>query len=186
MTIVPNFCEKRFYPSQIRAARGNPRRLEGYAATFGTEARIGGFVETIRAGAFAASLASRRDIVALVDHDLTRVLGRTRSGTLRLEEDSTGLSFSIDLPDTQAARDVLALGERGDIGGMSFGFDVSAGGESWSGNRRELRAVTLLEVSVVQAWPAYEGTVVKTRGEYSRRHPFSPEFARRYLEMLRG
>ena len=34
--------------------RRNGRRLEGYAATFGAEARIGSFVETIAAGAFRA------------------------------------------------------------------------------------------------------------------------------------
>ncbi len=144
--------ERRFHPSQVRAARGNPRRLEGYAATFGAEARIGGFVETIRAGAFARSLASGRDTLALVDHDPTRVLGRTRSGTLSLEEDATGLAFSLDMPDTQAARDVLALAERGDLGGMSFGFEVDEGGDAWTGDRRELRSVTLFEISVVSAF----------------------------------
>ena len=157
--------ERRTFPLEIRAARGNPRRLEGYAATFGNEARIGDFVETIRQGAFGTSLSSGRDILALVDHDPTRVLGRTKSGTLRLSEDTRGLGFTVDLPDTQAARDLLALGERGDLGGMSFGFDVPEDGDEWNGNQRTLRAVNLHEISVVQAWPAYDGTIINTRAK---------------------
>lgn len=146
----------------MTTVRASGRGLSGYAATFGTEARIGpGLVETIAPGAFAASLATRRDVLALVDHDPARVLARTRSGTLRLSEDARGLAFDLDLPDTQAARDVLALAERGDLGGMSFGFHATD--EARDGDRRELRAVELIEVSVVAAWPAYAGTTVATR-----------------------
>ncbi|WP_442753889.1 HK97 family phage prohead protease [Methylocystis sp. JAN1] len=155
--------ERRAFHLEIRAARGNPRRLEGYAATFGSETRIGNFTETIRAGAFAASLASGADVLALVDHDLARVLGRTGSGTLRLSEDTRGLAFSLDMPDTTLARDTLALAERGDLGGMSFGF--KAQDEKWSGSRRELRAVDLREISIVQSWPAYSDTVIEARSQ---------------------
>lgn len=159
MTRNPNI-ERRAAAVEIRAAG---RRLEGYAATFGTEARIGAITETIAAGAFAASLKSGRDTLALVDHDTTRLLARTRSGTLKLSEDSRGLAFALDLPETQAARDVLALAERGDLGGMSFAFTVDKAGERWEGKRRELRSVTLHEISVVSAWPAYDGTTVAAR-----------------------
>ncbi len=118
-------------------------------------------VETISPGAFSASLRASGDILALVDHDPARVLARTRSGTLRLSEDANGLAFDLDLPDTQAGRDVLALAERGDLGGMSFGF--TATDEDRDGDRRELRAVELFEISVVAAWPAYDGTIVNAR-----------------------
>jgi HK97 family phage prohead protease len=141
--------------------RASGRRIEGYAATFGTEARIGGFTEVIAPGAFSGALAG--DVLAMLDHDPGKVLGRTRSGTLRLAEDSRGLSFSLELPETQAGRDVTALAERGDLGGMSFGFAVPKGGESWSGNKRTLTNIGLREISVVQAWPAYEGTEVALR-----------------------
>lgn len=141
--------------------RATGRRIEGYAATFGAEARIGAFVETIAAGAFRASLAG--DVLAMLDHDPGKVLGRTRSGTLRLTEDARGLSFSLDLPDTQAGRDVLELAARGDLGGMSFGFTVPVGGEAWDGDRRTLRTVDLKEISVVSAWPAYPDTSLALR-----------------------
>lgn len=151
--------EKRFHPAELRA---KGRKLEGYAALFGASASIGGgLIETIAPGAFVGSLATRQDILALVDHDPTRVLARTRSGTLRLSEDSQGLAFDLDLPDTQAARDVLALAERGDLGGMSFGFTATR--DEVRGNIRTLQMVELFEISIVAAWPAYEGTTVQAR-----------------------
>lgn len=151
--------ERRGVVAEIRA---KGRKLEGYAATFGNPADIGGrFVETIAPGAFAATLRAKGDILALVDHDPSRVLARTRSGTLSLAEDGKGLAFTLDVPDTSHGRDVLALAERGDLGGMSFGF--TAVDEHRDGDRRELRAVELHEISVVLAWPAYDGTIIHAR-----------------------
>ncbi len=156
------------------------RKLTGYAAIFGQEARIADFSEVIMPGAFTVSL-SGRDVLALVDHDPAKVLARTKSGSLRLHEDDRGLAFELDVPDTQAGRDVLTLAERGDLGGMSFGFTVARDGERWDGKRRELRAVTLHEISVVSAWPAYEGTVVQARSK----QPVRLSLARRYMETVR-
>ncbi len=163
--------------TELRAAG---RKLEGYAARFNVEARIGDFSEVIRSGAFAGSLASGRDILALVDHDRTRVLARTKSGNLKLSEDSNGLQFEIAVPDTQPGHDVLALAERGDLGGMSFAFTVPKNGERWRGRKRELIAVDLHEISVVSAWPAYEGTIVNPRSQTPRLNLVS-----RYLETIR-
>lgn len=148
--------------------RAEGRKLVGYAATFNQETRIADFRETIKPGAFTASLTSGKDILALVDHDSGKVLARTKSGTLRLSEDERGLRFEIDIPDTSAGRDVLALAARSDLGGMSFGFNVDQGGEHWNGDQRELRSVTLHEVSVVNAWPAYSGTSVSVRARQNR------------------
>ena len=159
--------------------RAKDRRLEGYAAKFNTEARIADFVELIAPGAFSASLKSGRDVLGLVDHDASKVLARTRSGNLKLAEDSTGLAFELQVPDTTAGRDALALAERGDLGGMSFGFVVPKGGESWEGNRRTLSAIDLYEISVVSAWPAYEGTSVQARARAPKL-----ALARRYLETI--
>ncbi|RME97120.1 MAG: HK97 family phage prohead protease [Alphaproteobacteria bacterium] len=170
--------ERRATALELRAAE---RRLEGHAAVFDMPAKIGGFTETIARGAFAASLEKRDDILALVDHDQSRVLARTKSGTLKLSEDDKGLAFSLDVPDTQAGRDVLALAERGDLGGMSFGFRVPKGGARWRGNTRELCEIDLMEISVVSAWPAYEGTSIQAR----RRMPPRLAAALRYLETVR-
>lgn len=172
----PDGLERRA-AAELRAAG---RRLEGYAAVFGVPATIGTFTETIAPGAFRATLASRGDILALVDHDPGRLLARTGSGTLRLAEDSRGLHFSLDVPDTGLGRDILALAERRDLGGMSFTFRPKD--EAWPArDRRELRAVDLLEVSVVQAFPAYSATSVEAR----HRGALSNAAARRrFLETL--
>ena len=51
------------------------RRLVGYAALFNTPAVIAGeYSEMIMPGAFTASLAESRDILALSDHDAAKVL----------------------------------------------------------------------------------------------------------------
>jgi Escherichia/Staphylococcus phage prohead protease len=164
----------------VMELRISQRRLEGYAAKFGVQARIADFVETIRSGAFAASLRSGADVLALVDHDATKVLARTKSGNLKLAEDTTGLAFELSIPDTTVGRDVLALAERSDLGGMSFGFIVEKDGERWQGNRRELVALDLREISVVSAWPAYPQTTVTARMRTPRLN-----LATRYLETCR-
>lgn len=150
--------ERRASAIEVRASG---RSLKGYAAVFGSVAEIGRVRETIAPGAFAASLSG--DVLALLDHDPGKVLGRTRSGSLTLTEDAKGLAFELSLPDTQAGADVLALATRGDLGGMSFGFRVPDGGDSWEGERRTLNRVDLREISVVSAWPAYPDTSLALR-----------------------
>lgn len=163
--------------SEVRA---QGRRLVGYAATFDVEARIGSFTEVIRPGAFRRGLAQGRDILALVDHDPSRLLARTGTGTLQLQEDERGLTFAIDMPETQLGNDVLEMAGRGDLGGMSFGFlPAENGGERWENNRRELLDVELMEISVVHAWPAYDGTSVS-----ARRHTPALNRLTRYLETV--
>jgi len=141
--------------------RTKGRKLEGYAATFNVVANIGSFQERIAPNAFKEALSG--DILALIDHDASKVLGRTRSGTLQLSEDSKGLAFSLDVPDTQAGRDLLIMAERQDIGGMSFGFTVPDGGEIWDGSTRTLKTINLKEISAVSAWPAYPDTEIAVR-----------------------
>lgn len=137
------------------------RQLIGLAAPFGSETRIADFREVIAPGAFTRSLASRVDVLALADHDPTRVLGRTSTGSLALRETERGLEYRLELPDTTTGRDLRALAERGDLGGVSFGFNVVR--DSWDGEVRTLHEVTLHEVSIVQAWPAYPTTTVSLR-----------------------
>ena len=158
------------------------RKLTGYIARFDTEARIGGFTETIKPGAFRASITSGRDILALADHDPKAVLGRTKSGSLQLDEDVHGLRFTLQVPDTTAGRDLIALAERGDLGGCSFGFTVPKDGEAWNGDRRELRAIELHEVSIVQSWPAYPDTTVALRHRHNASLHSDPRF--RWLELF--
>ena len=151
-----------------RAAQGlkaTGRKLTGYVARWNSPACIGSFTEVIRQGAFTATLAAGRDVLALADHDPKAVLGRTKTGTLELREDGEGLAFTLTLPDTSAGRDLAALAERGDLGGCSFGFTVNPDGETWQGDTRELRSVELHEISIVQSFPAYSCTEVHLRNK---------------------
>lgn len=151
------------------APQAQGRKLTGYVVRYNTPASIAGFIEVVKPGAFSKSLSEGRDILALSDHDPKQVLGRTKSGTLRLWEDEKGLAYEIDLPDTTQARDLLVQVERGDVGGMSFGFTVPEGGQTWrEGRRREITQATLHEISVVHAWPAYSGTSVEVRNKAPR------------------
>lgn len=144
-------------------AEDEKRTLVGYAAVFDASADIGGWwIERIAPGAFAEAIAG--DVRALVDHDMGRVIGRTKSGTLRLEEDSKGLRVEIDVPNTTDGNDLWTLVERGDISGMSFGFRVTKQEWDETGDMpvRTIQAVDLFEVSAV-AFPAYDDTELGRR-----------------------
>jgi HK97 family phage prohead protease len=169
----------------VTELRTTGRKLAGHAAVFNVRANIEGqWNETIKPGAFTQTLATRSDIVALVDHDPTRLLARTASGTLRLSEDGKGLAFEIDTPDTQLGRDMLALAARNDLGGMSIGFRATS--EAWpTADTRELRAIDLVEISIAQAWPAYAGTEIALRSrEKSVKLPTSAAARRRILALI--
>ena len=168
----------------VAEIRTSGRTLYGIAAPFNRPADIAGmFTETIMPGAFAATLAKRADVLALANHRSDALLGRTRSGTLRLQETSAGLEYSLDLPATSLGNDVLALAQRGDLGGISIGFVADS--EAWPDkSTRQLRAVTLHEVSVISGHAAYgDATTIALRhrfwAEASR-----PQMRRRLLAVL--
>jgi hypothetical protein len=177
-----DLMERRSAEIELRA---KGRTLHGYAALYGVETDISGaYRESIRAGAFRRSLASGRDILALKDHRGDAVLGRTRSKTLRLGEDSKGLEFELQVPDTSDGRDILELAQRGDLGGMSFAFAVPKNGDEWRGKTRTLLDVDLFEVSVITSFAAYAQTEVHVRNARGGRSRLT--LARAYLDTVRG
>lgn len=174
---------------ELRARGGNTPRLEGYAAVFDSPSEdLGGFVEYVRPGAFKRSLLSNRaDPMALVHHLPHLVLGRRSAGTLRLSEDTKGLQFEVDLPDTGTARDLLVSVERGDIRGASFAFTIAPQGDRWNVQgdlvTRDLLDVDLHEITITPT-PAYPDTEVARRALASLSTPHRVALARRYLETL--
>jgi HK97 family phage prohead protease len=169
--------EKRSHTGAVEhRADDGKRTLVGYAAVWNRLADIGGwFQEQIAPGAFTDAI--KGDVRALVDHDTGRVIGRTKSGTLRLAEDGTGLRVEIDVPDTSDGNDLWVLVERGDISGMSFGFRVTK--ETWDETGdvpvRTIQALELMEVSAV-AFPAYDDTTIGLRSleEWRSAHSVEP------------
>lgn len=141
--------------------------LSGYAAVFNqptSRQRDYPGTETIAREAFDGVLGD--DVLALVDHDYSKVLGRSTSGTLRLATDDYGLRCEIDLPDTQLGRDVRVLVARGDLNGMSFGFRPGVV-ERTSGGVVHRSFAGLGDVSIVSR-PAYDGTTVSARNAAGR------------------
>ena len=154
-------------PIEVRA---DSRTATGYAAVYNSIDDIGGyFNEQIAPGAFDGTLGG--DVRALFNHDTAHVLGRTIAGTLRLASDDRGLAVEIDMPDTAMARDLTVSMTRGDISGMSFGFNVTK--QTWDESGpvilRTIEAVELFEVSIV-TFPAYDATDVAVRSleQYKR------------------
>jgi len=166
---MPQGIERRFAPTELRAARkdgASMPTIEGHAAVFDSlSVELWGFYEEIAPGAFADSIEAGDDVRALFNHDPNYVLGRSRNGTLRLAEDEVGLRVEFEPPDTQQARDVVTLIERGDVNQMSFAFAVLE--EKWRIDdmeryvRRIMRA-KLYDVSPV-TYPAYPATDVGVR-----------------------
>lgn len=114
-------------------------RFAGYAALFD---RPDAERDTIRAGAFARTLAARADPVPLCwQHRADQRIGWVET----IAEDPRGLRVvaTIDNPGGGAG---LAL-RRGAVSGLSFGY--VARGFRRDGNSRELLDLDLLEVSLV-------------------------------------
>lgn len=159
-----------------KRAETETHTVSGYAAMYNVETVIFGlWREKIAHGAFASALDGTDDVRALFNHDPNKLLGRTSSGTLTLSDDSKGLHYDIDLPDTQDARDVRELIKRGDVSGSSFGFVIEE--EDWDDTPTKkgqlplmtIRKVELFDVSPV-TFPAYPQTSVSARqkGEASQ------------------
>lgn len=164
---------------ESRDNSGKPKSvLSGYAAVFyrdgdvSTEFRSGQVIERMMPSAFDAMLSEKHDVRALWNHNPEHVLGRSKAGTLRLSTDAIGLRYEIDLPDTQAARDLATSVTRGDVDGSSFAFQVRKLPNGDPGHSikkhpdgsyvRSVQSVNLLDISPV-TYPAYAGTSASMR-----------------------
>jgi HK97 family phage prohead protease len=163
--------ERRFIRGgQLRAKQGEKAGIEGYGAVFDQPFDSGWFIETIKPGAFARALREKQDVRGLFNHDPNNLLGRTKSGTLNLEEDTTGLHFSCDTNlDTRVGTDVQGMIARGDLDGCSFAFQATK--VSWREEKsadgeyiqyRDIEDLDLFDVGPV-TYPAYIGTSVSER-----------------------
>ncbi|MEK4894182.1 HK97 family phage prohead protease [Bacillus sp. FSL M7-0996] len=153
---------------EIREIEGGLRIITGYAVKWEMKSVTMGywrrFKEQFKRGAFTDSL-TQDDQLALWSHDYSQVLGRTKNGTLRLFEDEIGLRFELDLADTTLGDDTYKTIKRGDVDGVSFGFQMTK--EEWDESDPDnvVRSVTkakLVEISPV-AFPAYPDSQVSAR-----------------------
>lgn len=112
-------------------------RFAGYAAVFDHVDRGG---DVVRRGAFAGA----RQVPLLWQHKPEAVIGTVEY----LREDARGLRVIGRVsPRTAAGREAVAALKDGGLSGLSFGYRVR---EALEGKPRELRALDLIEVSLVR------------------------------------
>ena len=146
---------------ELRAKADGAGTLFGYAITYGNHSRnLGGFVEQVAPGAVDNSLRDQVRVMARYNHDNAYLLGTTDAGTLRLESDDFGLLYDIDLPDTNAGRDVHALAARGDLKFSSFAF--YALDEEWSLTAEDFLLRTITQLHLVDVAPVNDPAYLDT------------------------
>lgn len=161
---------------EVRQDDDEGTHLVGHAAVFNQETVIGGFFrEEIAPGAFKKTLKDGADVRHLFNHNPDLVLARTKSGTLELEEDDTGLAFdaSLNMDDPDAIR-VVAKVERGDVSQSSFAFipirveweDAKTDPDSGTRTlpKRIIREAKLFDTSTV-TFPAYQAAETMLRAQ---------------------
>ncbi len=162
---------------EIRAKQNDDGSISmsGYAAVFESRSvvmwdwGVGSFVEEVARGAFTKTI-EEADVRLLINHDPNLILARTRSETLDLSEDDTGLKVEARMGPTTYAQDLAISMRRGDISQMSFAFRTIK--DEWAETEdgmplRRLLEVALNDASVV-TYPAYPATEASARSAEMR------------------
>lgn len=137
--------------------------LEFYASVFNSKSKPitekgKTFREVISPGAYDRTETS--NTLATLFHDKNKIIGRSRSGTLKLEVDDYGLKAIVNMGNTQLHRDTIEQVERGDLDECSFIGRVTDWNEKYEDGEliRYIKAIDLLrDVSIVSEG-AYAGT----------------------------
>ncbi len=141
--------------------------ISGYFIVFNSETELyEGCFEEIAPESF--DNVDLSDVRALIDHETSKVLGRTKSGTLTLSVDAKGVygEIKVNEQDT-AATNLYSRVQRGDVDQCSFGFNIldEAMETRDDGSYKfTIKAIELFEVSVV-TFPAYADTAVEARSK---------------------
>lgn len=158
--------------TEIRAAEptadgGSTLILSGRPILYDTPTSIndvgGSYTEIIQRGALDG--ADLSDVRLLYNHDLGKVPLARSPKTMQLGTDERGLTFTAELPDTAAAKEVYEAVKRGDLSGMSFAFTVPEGGDSYDAatNTRTIRQIAKVYECSVVPYPAYPQTSIEAR-----------------------
>jgi Escherichia/Staphylococcus phage prohead protease len=143
---------------------GDAPLIGGYAAVFG---KVSGDLgrEQVDPRAFNMSRGiGWPHVLCRYNHDDGYLLGTVDGGTLELEVDKVGLSYTVQPPSTRA--DVVELVRRGDVAKSSFAFQVSD--DEWGAADgggvplRTLLSVKLIDVAPCNS-PAYGDSTVAMR-----------------------
>ena len=126
----------------------------------------GDFVEQVLPKVWTRALRKAEDVKILFNHREDRELGSIKQGNLALYEDAIGLKVNCTIED----KEVIEKARNGEIRGWSFGFKANE--DIWEKvndnlQRRYLKDINLLEVSILTLEPAYEGCFAEIRSETS-------------------
>ncbi|MFC1410504.1 HK97 family phage prohead protease [Streptacidiphilus sp. N1-12] len=195
----PTEIQKRQMPFrdvQLRAAPNGTGKdmltFTGYACVteVGYEMQdwLGPYTEVVRGGAFAKTLSEGADVPFLLNHS-GMTLARTKSGTMELSEDTTGLHVEAQLSAANSiVRDIQDAMAREDLDEMSFAFWVTR--QQWSPDwdQRDILEVNLNkgDVSLVNfgANPNTAGSQLNSRDLAAHLDRLPPEERREVFDRL--
>ena len=165
--------EERTLPEEAEL-RVEGNRLHGLIP-YGVESRdLGGWREVIEPGAL--TFADKGDLVATLNHNRDRLLGRY-DVTLQIEDRDDGFAWSCELPQGPTGQDVREAVKRGDLNQSSWRMVV--GQDRWEGQTRHVEEVReLRDVAVVTtgAYPADSTRVeLRERPDHTHTHEHTEE-----------
>lgn len=146
--------------------RDNKVILDGYVNAVCRDSKPllspqGLFVEQVKEGVFQRALSKAQDVKLLFNHLENRELGSIKNGNLQLFEDSIGLRAICTVEDPE----VVQKARENRLKGWSFGFYSNK--DDWQQaepyQRRFIEDMDLLEVSILDKTPAYNGTSIESR-----------------------
>lgn len=189
-------AERRYFSQPLEyREEGEERSFEGYAVIFNSATDLGFFSEEISPGAFEDVMND--DVRGLFNHDPDVILGRAKSGTMKLTVDKTGVRYKIDYnPNDPDHVRVMEKVKRGDVSQSSFAFSIKDA--TWSTrDGKDHRTIEKLsrwyDVSPV-TYPAYQDTTVAARSLESIRAEtqhhvdedaeFRAEYTRKFYETI--
>jgi HK97 family phage prohead protease len=148
--------------------RNDSVNISGYVNVASRDSRMlpsskGTFIEQVEPRAFERALTRTDNVDLLFNHLATRKLGSTQEGNLKLHEDAIGLYAETTVTDPE----VVKKAQDGELRGWSFGFIAKEDrwDDSTNPQRRYLKDLDLLEVSILSVTPAYTAMSLEARGE---------------------
>ena len=138
---------------EVRAETGDDFiRITGRGAVFNKWYPVFGFQERIAPGAFKKTLRENPDIRGMYNHNPDFLLGRTKSGTMDVSEDTRGLNYEIRAdpldPQSQSVARKIA---RGDVDGSSIAMVVNK--QEWKEKDGVPTHRTVLETELIETGP---------------------------------
>jgi HK97 family phage major capsid protein/HK97 family phage prohead protease len=157
--------------SNNQAENGQNMDISGVAAAFNQPSIKGDFTEYVDQNAL--NNVDLSQVLLLYAHDFSNILARADAGTLQTSIQPDGLHFNAQLPDTQLGHDTYTNILNGNIKGMSFGFKIAPGGDSWSVNSQGNTIHTINKIDQVfelslTPIPAYTETSVQVQRDLAQ------------------